>query len=104
MSPECPPKITETLKPYKMQQALLSAFDQEGFEKVLLETLQRKFSYAELVSFVVKSANTGDWSTDLVNVALRNNPENSILSQVALLDPLSAIIAKPPNKSTASSD
>jgi len=91
-----------------LAEALWSALDESGFETLLFSDLKKKLfgviAYKEFVALVTKSAAEQGWTDALVEAAVRQNPNNALLREFALLGPINALVAKPPDKSTAAGD
>jgi hypothetical protein len=96
--------MSEAPKPDKLQQGLLSVFDHKTLEAILLRNLNKKFPDAEFVSYVIRVADEQRWTSDLISAGLKQNPQNMMLKEFALLDPLEAVISAPPDTSKAPGD
>lgn len=92
--------------PDKLPEALWSAMEQTDFEKLVFQDLQKKLfdviSYKDFASLTAKAAAAEGWTSELVDAALKKNPRNALLKDFALLEPINDLLAKPPDKSTAS--
>lgn len=67
---------------------------------MLLEHIQR--NYKEFTTQVTKMARDQGWTNELINAALKSSPKNSLLLEVALVEPLRRLMVEPPNTSSAS--
>lgn len=92
--------------PDKLPEALSSALEPQDFEALVFSGLQKKLfdiiSHKEFATLTAKAAARDGWTGNLVDAALKNSPRNTLLREFALLDPISEMISKPPEKATAS--
>ena len=86
----------------KLQAGLLKGFDSQGLETTLIENVRKKFPETEFISYVIKVAGEQGWTSNLIGAGLKRDPDNLLLKEFALLDPLQAAIDSPPDKSKAS--
>jgi len=94
--------MSEAPKIDKLQTGLQQGFNNEELQAILLENLRKKIPDAEFVSYVITIAAEQGWTTNLITAGLKRSPDNMLLKEFALLDPLQAAIDSPPDKSKAS--
>lgn len=90
----------------KLIEGLLAAFDKATLEEILSKDLDKRIwefvPDKELFTYVVKAAEEHDWTSALIDAALKNKPNDAVLKKIAVLDPLELLVTNPPQKSTAS--